>query len=93
MQHVMNWQDSHEQLLERILSSDNMHKAWTRVKKNKVAAGVDKMSIDEMPESLREHWTGIRESVMEGRYQPSPVLRWRSRSRRVVSAYWASRRS
>jgi RNA-directed DNA polymerase len=75
MQHVMNWQDAHEQLLERILSRDNMHKAWTRVKQNKGAAGVDKMSIDEMPEYLREQWTGIRESVMEGRYQPSPVLR------------------
>jgi RNA-directed DNA polymerase len=33
------------------------------------------MSIDEMPESLREQWTRIRESVMEGTYQPSPVLR------------------
>ena len=75
MQHVMNEHDSHEHLLERILSSENMHKAWTRVKKKKGAAGVDKMSIDEMPEHLREHWQGIRESVMEGTYQPTPVLR------------------
>ena len=75
MQHVMTWQDSHEQLLERILSSDTMHRAWKQVKKNKGAAGVDGMSIDEMPEYLREHWRGIRESLMEGRYQPSPVLR------------------
>ena len=75
MQHVMNWQDSHEQLLERILSSDNMHRAWKQVKGNKGAPGVDEMTIEEMPEYLREHWTGIRESVMEERYQPSPVLR------------------
>jgi RNA-directed DNA polymerase len=75
MQHVIHEQDSHEKLLERILSSDNMHRAWKQVKKNKGAAGVDRMSIDEMPESLREHWTEIRESVMEGRYQPSPVWR------------------
>ena len=39
MQHVMNWQDSHEQLLERILSSDNMHRAWKQVKGNKGAPG------------------------------------------------------
>ncbi|MCP4395851.1 MAG: group II intron reverse transcriptase/maturase, partial [bacterium] len=71
----MNKHDSHENLLERILSSENMQQAWTRVKKNKGAAGVDGMSIDEMPEVLREQWTGIRESVMEGTYQPSPVLR------------------
>ena len=75
MQHVMNEHNSHEHLLERILSSDNMRNAWTRVKKNKGAAGVDRMSIDEMPTYLQAHWTGIRESVMEGRYQPSPVLR------------------
>lgn len=75
MQHVMTWQDSHENLLERILTSENMHKAWTRVKQNKGAAGVDNMSIDEMPEYLREHWQGIRASLMEGSYEPSPVLR------------------
>ena len=50
MQHVMNWQDSHEQLLERILSSDNMHRAWKQVKGNKGAPGVDEMTIEEMPE-------------------------------------------
>ena len=75
MQYVMNAQDSHENLLERILSSENMQQAWKRVKGNKGAPGVDTMTIDEMPEYLREHWTEIRESVMEGRYQPSPVLR------------------
>ena len=75
MQHSMKLHDSHEHLLERIFSSDNMQQAWTRVKTNKGAAGVDNMSIDEMPEYLREHWTEIRESVMEGNYQPLPVLR------------------
>ena len=75
MQHVMNERDSHEHLLERILSSENMHRAWTRVKKNKGAAGVDKRSIDEMPDYLHEHWAAVRESLMEGKYQPSPVLR------------------
>ena len=75
MQHVMKSQDSHENLLERILSSDNMHRAWKRVKENKGASGVDTMTIDEMPDYLREHWKDIRESLMEGSYQPSPVLR------------------
>jgi hypothetical protein len=75
MQHVIHEQDSHEHLLERILSSDNMHRAWKRVKENKGAPGVDNMSGDEMPDSLREHWQEIRKSLMEGTYQPSPVLR------------------
>lgn len=74
-QHVMNEQDSHENLLERIFSSENMHSAWKQVKGNKGAPGVDDMTIEEMPEYLREHWTGIRESLMDESYQPSPVLR------------------
>jgi RNA-directed DNA polymerase len=71
----MNWQDAHEQLSERILSSENMHRAWTQVKGNTGAPGVDNMTIEEMPESPREQWTGIRESLMEGTYQPASVLR------------------
>lgn len=75
MQHVIKPQDSNEHVLERILSRENMQLAWKRVKANKGAPGVDKMTIEEMPEFLREHWQEIRESLMEGEYQPSPVLR------------------
>jgi RNA-directed DNA polymerase len=75
MQHLMKEQDSHEQLLERMRSRDNMHRAWKRLKENKGAPGVDTMTIEEMPEYLREHWKDIRESVMEETYQPLPVLR------------------
>ncbi len=70
MQRVMHEQDSHEHLLERILSPENMQRAWKRVKENKGAPGVDKMTIDKMPEYLREHWKEIRESVIEGSYHP-----------------------
>jgi RNA-directed DNA polymerase len=75
MQHVMNPQDSHEHVLERILSRENRQGAWKRVKENKGAPGVDKITIEEMPDFLREHWQDIRESLMEGTSQPSPVLR------------------
>jgi RNA-directed DNA polymerase len=75
MQHDIKTQDSNENLLERIVSRENMQLAWKRVKENKGAPGVDKMTVEEMPEFLREHWQEIRESLMEGTYQPSPVLR------------------
>jgi RNA-directed DNA polymerase len=75
MQHVMKEQASHENLLERILSSDNRHRAWKRVKENKGAPGVDTRTIEEMPDYLREHWKEIRESLLEETYQPMPVLR------------------
>ncbi|MCP4401306.1 MAG: hypothetical protein GY801_28910 [bacterium] len=61
--------------MERILSGENMHSAWKQVKGNKGTPGANEMTIEEMSEYLREQWTGIRESLMEGNYQPSPVLR------------------
>ena len=75
MQHVIKPQDSNEHLLERILSRENMFLSWKRVKSNKGAPGIDKMTIEAFPEFLREHWKEICESLMEGTYQPSPVLR------------------
>ncbi len=52
---------------------DTMHRAWKRVKEHTGAPGVDTMPIDEMPDSLREHWKEMRDSVMEERSQPWPV--------------------
>ena len=44
-------------LLEQILSRENMLQAWKRVKANKGAAGMDGMSIDAFPEFARQHAT------------------------------------
>ena len=42
-------------LLEQILSRENMLLAWKRVKTNKGRAGMDGMSIDAFPEFSRHH--------------------------------------
>ena len=75
MGHVMESPDPNGHLLERILSRGNMLKAWKRVKANKGAAGVDGMSIEAFPEFARQNWDKIRESLLAGIYQPSPVRR------------------
>ena len=75
MRHVMESPDPNDHLLERILSQENMRKAWKRVKANKGAAGVDGMSIEAFPEFARQNWDKIRESLLAGIYQPSPVRR------------------
>jgi RNA-directed DNA polymerase len=62
-------------LLEQILSRENLQRAWKRVKANKGAPGIDKMSIEEFPEFARKQWDDIRESLLAGTYQPSPVRR------------------
>jgi RNA-directed DNA polymerase len=75
MRRVMEQPEPNGNLLERILSSDNVQKAWKRVKANKGAPGIDNMSIDDFPEFARAQWDGIRDSLMAGTYQPSPVKR------------------
>jgi RNA-directed DNA polymerase len=75
MGHVMEQPNPNEHLLERILSQENMIKAWKRVKANKGAPGIDNMSIKDFPEFARKNWDKIRESLLAGTYQPSPVRR------------------
>ena len=67
--------DPKQDLLERILSRNNMLKAWERVKANKGAPGMDNMPIDAFMDFAREHWETIRASLLAGSYQPSPVKR------------------
>ena len=65
-----------EDLLERILDSENLRRAWNRVRANKGAAGVDGMSIDEFLDWAKAgHWKRIVNELETGRYQPSPVRR------------------
>jgi RNA-directed DNA polymerase len=64
-----------EQLWERILSRSNLFKALERVRRNKGAPGVDGMTVDELPDHLRDHWEGIRLKLDNGTYTPSPVKR------------------
>ena len=62
-------------LMEQVLSRDNMLLAWKRVKTNKGTAGVDGMSIDAFPEFARQHWERIRSALERGTYRPAAVLR------------------
>jgi RNA-directed DNA polymerase len=62
-------------LLERILARENMRSAWKRVAANKGVAGIDKMSVADFESHARQHWPEIRQLLLAGSYQPSPVLR------------------
>jgi retron-type reverse transcriptase len=43
------------------------------VRKNKGSPGIDGMTVDELPDHLREHWPRLREQLFAGTYQPSQV--------------------
>ena len=72
---VMEPPDPNDHLLQRILSRENMQRAWKRVKANRGIAGVDNMSIEAFPVFAREHWENIRQLLLAGTYQPLPVKR------------------
>ncbi|WP_242036540.1 group II intron reverse transcriptase/maturase [Leptolyngbya sp. FACHB-321] len=64
-----------DNLMARILERDNVKRAWERVKSNKGAPGSDGMTLEDFPAHAREHWSEIRQSLMNGNYQPRPVRR------------------
>jgi RNA-directed DNA polymerase len=59
--------------MEAVVERENMKTAWLRVKGNKGAAGVDGMSVDALLPYLREYWPSIKEDLLAGRYEPSPI--------------------
>ena len=63
------------QLLEDVLASDNLRRAWKRVKANKGAPGIDGVTIEEFPGHARLHWRHIKEQITVGHYQPQAVRR------------------
>jgi len=46
--------------MEAVVERENLKEALARVKRNKGAAGIDGMSVDDLPIYLKEHWPTIR---------------------------------
>lgn len=65
----------YDDLMERILDSENVRRAWKPVKANKGAPGVDEMPIEDFAEFARSSWPAIRQALNDGRYQPKPARR------------------
>ncbi len=64
-----------DELLEQILQSDNLNKAYKKVKSNKGAGGVDGMSVDELLTFLRDNQKQLIQKLKDGKYKPNPVRR------------------
>lgn len=61
--------------MKAVIEQENLKKALARVTRNKGAAGIDGMTVGELPAYLREHWLTIRAQLLEGTYKPQPVRR------------------
>src|SRR6202140_2715841 len=64
-----------ERLMEEVCELENCKQALQRVKANKGSPGVDGMTVDELPEYLKQHGLKIGEQLRNGTYQPQPVRR------------------
>lgn len=64
-----------DDLMQRILSRENLLLALKRVERNKGSHGVDGMKVDELRPFLHENWLFIKDSILKGKYKPSAVRR------------------
>ena len=62
-------------LIEEILSEENLSEAIKRVKANKGASGIDKMTVNQLDAYFYEHKKEIINSIMNKTYKPQPVRR------------------
>ncbi len=63
------------ELLEKILSNQNMNEAYLRVYRNKGAGGVDGVTVKELKSYLREHKEELRTQIRRRKYKPLPAMR------------------
>ena len=64
-----------EQLMEEVCERENCKQALARVKANRGSAGVDRMTVQQLPEFLKQYWPAIRAQLLSGTYEAQPVKR------------------
>lgn len=61
--------------MAQVLARDNLIRALNQVKRNKGAAGVDGMTVDKLPDYLKQYWPALKEQLETGNYQSKAVKR------------------
>src|SRR5215813_10918156 len=64
-----------DRLMEEICEPENLKAALRQVKANKGSAGIDRMTVGQLADYLKQHWPAIREKLWSGTYEPKPVRR------------------
>ena len=66
---------SANRLMEEVCERENLKEALRQVKANKGSAGIDRMTVGQLSDYLKQHWPAIREQLLNGTYEPKPVRR------------------
>jgi hypothetical protein len=81
-------------LYDKICREDILRHAFTLARANAGAAGVDRVTFEQIEASGLEAWlAGLREDLVSKTYRPDPVRGWRSRGRVAANAHSVSRLS
>src|SRR5450432_1347106 len=62
-------------IMEEVCERTNLKEALRQVRGNKGSAGVDRMTVEQLGDYLKQHWPAIREQLLNGTYEPRPVRR------------------
>src|SRR3982074_565481 len=62
-------------IMEEVCERANLKEALRQVRSNKGSAGIDRMTVDQLGDYLKQHWPAIREQLLNGTYEPKPVRR------------------
>ena len=60
-------------LVDKVYKRKNLEIAWEKVRRNKGAGGVDRVSIEEFEEDLEQHLNRLHEELKSGTYRPQPL--------------------
>lgn len=60
-------------VLKWVVQGQNFVNAYQSVRQNKGAPGVDGIRVEDMKKYLPKHWNEVKQSILDGSYQPLPV--------------------
>jgi RNA-directed DNA polymerase len=60
-------------LMEAVVARENMMRAYAQVVRNKGAAGVDGMTVEQLKVHIQAHWQRIKEELLGGTYKPQGI--------------------
>jgi RNA-directed DNA polymerase len=62
-------------LMEQVVATENMERAWRNVKANRGAPGPDGITLKQFPEHFRPLWPKLRQQLLDGTYRPQAARR------------------
>ena len=65
----------YETLMETAVRDENYAQALAAVKRNRGAAGIDRMTTAQLESHLQANWWILKDKLLKGTYVPSPVRR------------------